>query len=368
MKAISYGNSYEIFDDSLKTYEKLPPQNYIVRFAKEKGFFLEKYPDMEIKESKIYGIHTEKVKKVLKTFTSFERNLGVILSGDKGIGKSLFAKLVCIESIGKGYPVIVVDRYIPGIDSYLNSIEQEVVVLFDEFDKTFCNNDNNGTSPQTLMLSLFDGISVGKKLFLITCNEIRKLNDYLINRPGRFHYHFRFDYPSYEEIQEYLQDKLDEKYYGEIEGVVAFSRKVNLNYDCLRAIAYEISNGQTFKEAIKDLNIVNIEAVRYETVLHFEGGATLSARGVYIDFFSQEKAGAYLYDNLGNSHCRVAFDVKNCIFDGRLMTNVVKAEDLNIEFGCYDDSNSETTEKFKQLKPSYLTVTRETNTNIHYAV
>ena len=51
-----------------------------------------------------------------------------------------------------------------------------------------------------------------------------------------------------------------------------------------------------------------------------------------------------------------------------LMTNVVKAEDLNVEFGCYDDSDSETTEKFKQLKPSYLTVTRETNTNIHYAV
>ena len=137
------------------------------------------------------------------------------------------------------------------------------MVLFDEFDKTFCNNDNNGISPQTLMLSLFDGISVGKKLFLITCNGIRKLNDYLINRPGRFHYHFRFDYPSYEEIQEYLQDKLEEKYYGEIEGVVAFSRKVNLNYDCLRAIAYEISNGQTFKEAIKDLNIVNIEVVKY---------------------------------------------------------------------------------------------------------
>ena len=40
MKAISYGNSYEIFDDSLKTYEKLPPQNYIVRFARRKGFSL----------------------------------------------------------------------------------------------------------------------------------------------------------------------------------------------------------------------------------------------------------------------------------------------------------------------------------------
>lgn len=81
---------------------------------------------------------------------------------------------------------------------------------------------------------------MGKKLFLITCNEIRKLNDYLINRLSRFHYHFRFNYPSYKEIREYLHDKLEERYYGKIEGVVAFSRKVNLNYDCLRTIAYEI--------------------------------------------------------------------------------------------------------------------------------
>ena len=65
MRAISYGNSYEIFDDSLKTYEKLPVQNYIVRFSQTKGFYLEKYSDIEIKESKIYGVHLEKIDKVL---------------------------------------------------------------------------------------------------------------------------------------------------------------------------------------------------------------------------------------------------------------------------------------------------------------
>ena len=40
------------------------------------------------------------------------------------------------------------------------------------------------------MLSLFDGLDNGKKLFVITCNEVERLNAYLLNRPGRFHYHF----------------------------------------------------------------------------------------------------------------------------------------------------------------------------------
>ena len=53
------------------------------------------------------------------------------------------------------------------------------MVLFDEFDKTFSTNDrNNAGDPQTEMLTLFDGLSTGKKLFIITCNELKNLNDY----------------------------------------------------------------------------------------------------------------------------------------------------------------------------------------------
>ena len=76
--------------------------------------------------------------------------------------------------------------------------------------------DNEG-DPQSGLLSLFDGTSQGKKLFIITCNSLSKLNDYLVNRPGRFHYHFRFEYPSSEEIMEYLTDKLGSQYISEIQ-------------------------------------------------------------------------------------------------------------------------------------------------------
>lgn len=80
---------------------------------------MEKYNDMNIKESRVYGIHEEKVNKVLSMFENQDRNLGVILSGDKGIGKSLFAKMLSSAVIQRGIPTIIVDRYVPGIASYI---------------------------------------------------------------------------------------------------------------------------------------------------------------------------------------------------------------------------------------------------------
>ena len=110
MKAISTGNVYRIYDDTLKTYDQLPPEPFIVRFSNIGGFFLERYSDIEINENKIYGVHPEKVKKVMDSFEQYNRSLGVILSGDKGIGKSLFAKLLASKAMERGLPLIIVDR------------------------------------------------------------------------------------------------------------------------------------------------------------------------------------------------------------------------------------------------------------------
>lgn len=244
MKAISIGARYEIYNDSLKAYDALPAKTYTVHFAQMSGFYLEERTDLTVKET-VYGVHTKKAQKVLSSFTLFERNMGVILSGDKGVGKSLFARCLCAQAVSAGYPVIIIDQFIPGIATYIESIDQEVVFLFDEFDKTFgdIRAAENEVNPQSRLLTLFDGISEGKKLFIITCNSLYRLNDYLVNRPGRFHYHFRFDYPTPDEISAYLTDKLGSQDRAEIEKVVLFSKKVSLNYDCLRAIAFELSLG-----------------------------------------------------------------------------------------------------------------------------
>lgn len=69
--------------------------------------------------------------------------------------------------------MIIVDCPIPGISNFLSSIEQEVVIIFDEFEKTFARNDDG--DPQVELLSLFDGVDDGKKLFVITCNDTKRL-------------------------------------------------------------------------------------------------------------------------------------------------------------------------------------------------
>ena len=373
MRAISQGDIFTIYSDSLKTYEQLPAQVYNVRFSKQRGFFLEVSTALEIRESKIYGVHDAKCQKVLKSFEAFNRNLGVILSGDKGIGKSLFAKLLAIKAIDAGYPLLIVDTYIPGIASYIQSVEQECVVMFDEFDKSFgdIQAEDGMASPQTELLTLFDGMVMGKKLFVITCNEIRKLNDFLVNRPGRFHYHFRFDYPTPAEITEYMQDKLPEEYWGEIQSVISFSRKVKLNYDCLRAIAFEISSGLTFKDAISDLNIVNLGSIKYSIILKYENGIVAHQRECWMDMFSDASVDVWLSDKTGCSYVNVSFDPLDAKWSDSALGNVITPDCFQLRYYDYGDHEPEEkalVEEAKKTRPAYLLIKREYEKNIHYAV
>lgn len=277
MHIVESGKRYRIFNNAITTYDQLPPKTYRVDYDPETRIFsLLEAHDFEIPETKIYGQHLDKVKKVLNSMDKMNRNLGVILSGDKGIGKSLFSKCLGLKARKKGIPVILVNEYHEGIANFLEEIEQTVMILFDEYDKTFDEKKHNC---QGEMLSLFDGVSAGKKLFVITCNEIQSLSQYLINRPGRFHYHFRFLYPTADEIRDYMEDKLDKQYYDEIENVIAFSVRMNLNYDCLRSIAFELNNGLKFQQAINDLNIIRISQYKnIKIIVEFENQATLSGK------------------------------------------------------------------------------------------
>lgn len=284
MKAIQNGHTFRIYDNSMKVFNDLPAQNYLLCFDEQTGFYLSLYSEIELPE-KVYGIHEEKVDKVLKSFNMFNRNLGVILSGDKGIGKSLFSKMLAIKAVNSGIPLIVVNQYKPGIAEYLNSIEQEVMILFDEFDKTF-RNQRDTEGPQTEMLTLFDGLCQGKKLFVITCNYLSSLNDFLVNRPGRFHYHFRFEYPTDKEIREYMMDHIPKNQYKEIDDVISFARKTKINYDCLRAIAFELCLGGSFKDCIQDLNIINSGSQKFNITIELSNGIRHVCRNIAVDLFS----------------------------------------------------------------------------------
>ena len=368
MKAIKIGTRIEIYNDTVMTFNELPARTYIVRFEKMSGFYLDEYAETEIKEDKIYGEHMNKVRKVLRTYKAFNRNLGVILSGFKGIGKSLFARILTVEAVKNDIPVIVVDKYIPGIASYIETIDQCVMVLFDEFDKTFgdVKAAEGEVEPQAALLGLFDGISQGKKLFVITCNDVRKLNDFIVNRPGRFHYHFRFEYPTAEEIRTYLQDKLKKSFYGEIEEIISFSRKVDLNYDCLRAIAYEINSGESFHSAIEDLNIMNLSKESYHLTIHFKNGSPMRIENKHIDFFAEEEITACFSDDGFNEILTVGFWIKDSTYDVQGDCAVIAAERLKITYD--EEYDEERVIRIKSLVVDHLEIRKVRERSLHYAV
>lgn len=99
MHIVESGKRYRIFNNAITTYDQLPPKTYRVDYDPDtRTFSLLEAHDFEIPETKIYGQHLDKVKKVLNAMDKMNRNLGVILSGDKGIGKSLFSKCLGLKS------------------------------------------------------------------------------------------------------------------------------------------------------------------------------------------------------------------------------------------------------------------------------
>ena len=300
MKVLNIENkSFRVFDSDLSIDEKLPAGVYTISFNPNSGYSLSKRPDLTVTE-KMYGKHEEKVDKILKSYNHSTRSLGVIFSGDKGIGKSIAARMLCEKMVADGKPVIIVDNNYPGLAYFLDSIQQECTFLFDEFEKNFKttpgDDDEDGRGSQDSLLSLFDGTGSNvKRLYLVTCNNLWQLSDFLVNRPGRFHYHIRWSYPSEAEITEYMHDKLDEKYYGEIEKVVAFSMRVPLNFDCLRAISFELNMGYSFEQAIEDLNIMNIHEENFDIHVRLKNGKSFVNRREGIDLFQKTERHINVY-------------------------------------------------------------------------
>ena len=331
------GNSYRIFDDEIQTSDTLPAKVYRIVFDPMSGYSLEARESMELTE-KVYGKHKQKLNKVLNTYNQSKRSLGILLTGPKGLGKSFFLRDLATSMVNKGLPVLICDAATPNLCEFIESIKQECMILFDEYEKHF-NVDS-----QNQMLSLFDGTSATQKMYCISANATYNLSEYIIDRPGRFHYHLRFKYPDTSEITEYMKDNLKPEYHNQIPNVIHVSRNIQLNYDCLRALAFELNMGETVTDALEDLNIdsygqeekqyydiidITIEHDNTKTTLSYENTITLNemredTNGVKIN----------LYDDLHfiNDKIDISASESNITFQ----KNDVRFDDVNNRILIYN--------------------------------
>lgn len=231
--------------------DRLPAGTYMVHFTMQDGYFLTEIDDFTL-PTKTYGSEINRSERIISTFLDRPSATGVILAGEKGAGKTLLSKKISIELAQKHQiPTLVVNQSHFGDDfnQFLQSITQPVLVIFDEFEKVY-NEDQ-----QAALLTVLDGTMSSKKLFIVAVNDMWDLNKYLLNRPGRFYYLFSYDGLSDSAVREFLQDNLNNQ--SRLESVAIYAQMFrNFTFDMLAAIVEEMNRyDEPLSEVLKVLNV-----------------------------------------------------------------------------------------------------------------
>lgn len=186
----------------------------------------------------------EKIKRVWESdyYTNKNCNLGAIFNGIKGTGKTISAKLLCNRI---GIPTIIIPYYTQGLQDFIQALEFECIVLIDEAEKTFRENNENDAGE--VLLKLIDGVyNKSRKLYILTTNTL-SINDNLKGRPGRIRYIEQFGNLSNKAINEFLDDNLLDK--GKRVTILKMIDQLEIStIDILRAMVDEVNMGEDLTE------------------------------------------------------------------------------------------------------------------------
>jgi len=208
----------------------LPNQSYTLEVDQYDNIYLREYQKQFSFDYKLYGLETSLINRVVKTAKEVPGNLGILLNGLRGTGKTVTAKQICNEL---GLPVILVDRFIEEGHRFINQIPQDIIVFIDEYEKIFEENHQ--------LLSIMDGAmnSDYKRIFVLTTNELY-ISENLIQRPGRIRYLKTFKDLKKEAIEEIVDDCLENKELRS-EVINFIARLEMITVDVVKTICQEVN-------------------------------------------------------------------------------------------------------------------------------
>lgn len=293
------GNTFRVADNNaVEVHDQLPAGNYIVKQDMFKNFFLEMVEGFS-QVPKLYGDTQKNSDRIINTFLSRDVSTGVLLNGEKGSGKSLLAKTLCIDANKLSIPTIIINQPWVGDDfnKLIQDINQPAVILFDEFEKTYDSDS------QEHMLTLLDGVFPTKKLFVLTCNDKYRVDRHMRNRPGRIFYMLEFKGLGTEFIREYCEDNLKDSLKHHINKICDIAMLFDqFNFDMLKACIEEMNRyDDTPQDALRLLNakpefggdvkhdvLLTYKGRTIKTYKHWEGNPMVAER-IRFDFSTNEK-------------------------------------------------------------------------------
>jgi hypothetical protein len=240
---------------------------------------------------KIYRTERDFIDRVQRTWEHTSGNLGILLNGLKGTGKTITAEIIANEM---KKPIILVNEAFPFLNSFLNDLNQDVVVLIDEYEKIFDEYDNS-------ILPVMDGAMKSRHriLFLLTTNELR-IDRNMLQRPGRIRYIKTFGDLSLEVIMEVVDDFLKHKQYKD--SVIKFISELPIiTMDLVKSIIQEVNIHDEEPAAFEDFfNIHSSQDQRYDIFEIDEKGdkkLVATKATLNLSFINEYSTGQELYLN-----------------------------------------------------------------------
>lgn len=230
--------------------KELPTGTWGVALHPMIGYHLKKIEDFEL-PPRVYGDFSARADRILKTFRDRPYATGVMLSGTKGSGKTLLAKMLSakLREVGISTLVVTSPERGEGFFQFIQDIKEPAMVLFDEYEKTYSEDEHRNA-----LLALLDGAYPTKKLFVLTCNERTNVSSYIRNRPGRIYYSIEFDTVDDREVEEYAADQLRNKEHAD-SLIKMFRMFPQFSFDMLKAVVEEMNRfGEDAFTASKMLN------------------------------------------------------------------------------------------------------------------
>jgi hypothetical protein len=250
-KYLRQGRDWFTADSAPDFKDFLPVGTYLLNNDPVRGYYLSEIDDFTLPK-RTYGKEIERHQRIINTFLSRPAATGVILAGEKGAGKTLLSKRISIEAAKQHeIPTIIINAPYHGDDfnQFIQSITQPALIILDEFEKVYDNEAQNA------LLTVLDGTMQSKKLFIVAINDVFKMNQYMLNRPGRFFYVFNYAGVPEDAIREFLGDNLEDK--SRIESVVSYAQLFrNFTFDMLSAIVEEMNRyDEPIREVLKYINV-----------------------------------------------------------------------------------------------------------------
>ena len=240
---MTQGKTSQIVESEFSVSPQLKPMVYTLSYDERKGVLLTEFCEKFEFNFKIYDLDDEFINHAISMMPKINHNIGVLLSGVKGTGKTIAAKIIANYLRSEGCPVIIVSVNVPDLEETIVKMSkiQSCVWFFDEFEKVFSSGDTRRDDSSTL-LPIMDGTLSGiKQYFLLTTNRL-SINENFLSRPGRIRWVRTYRNLSKTVVVDYLKDNLNESRIKELDDIVDYvSTYSTLSIDLLKTVCEELN-------------------------------------------------------------------------------------------------------------------------------